>query len=204
MVICDDWTEYVKQILNFAGHGYEYYFSVQIPATKEEKIKRIDTKMIKEYPMVEWGKDRRYRAKKAGMANYAYIRWHLSGILLHTDGREGETSDPDTFFHLTARPYVVRIGSWVDIKIGKAKAGKRYTAYLTKESFRNIKALLREDIEHRRFDVLEKNYYRLEALPAFSGILAQMDDLYQFLRSDIKRMRVRNIQLRRLSLREVY
>lgn len=204
MIICDGWTEYVKQILNFAGHGYEYYCPISIPANKEHKVNIIDRKIVTKYPMVEWGKDRRYKAKKTGWANYAYLRWHLSGILLHTNGLEAHIEDPDTFSRLSEVPYVVKIGTLVDIKIGSARTGKKYTAYLTKESFRNIKALLRENIEHRRLDAFKEYYDNLETLPAFSGILAQMEELYRFSMSEIKRTKGKNIQVRRLVLRKVY
>ncbi len=204
MIICNGWTEYVKLILNHAGHGYEYLCPISIPAKKENKVNIIDRKIVTKYPMVEWGKDRRYKAKKTGWANYAYLRWSLSGILLHTHGLEAHIDDPDAFSHLSEVPYVVKIGTLVDIKIGNARSGKKYTAFLTKESFRDIKARLRDDLEHRRLDAFEKTYYNLETLPAFSGILAQIEDIYRFLRKEIKRAKGKNIQVRRLVLRKVY
>lgn len=202
-MILDDWTQFVRQILNHAGHGYEYFCPISIPAKKSDRLEKIDRKITEKYPMCEWNKDQRYRAKKAGMASFVYLRWNLSGVLMHTSGNMPEIEDPDTWYHLGETPYQFSVGSWIEIKIAKARSGKKYTAYLTKGSYRNIKAVLRENIDHRRFDEFEKYYYRLEALPAFSGIVSQMGELYRFFRAEIKKKRV-SMDLRPLVLRRIY
>lgn len=201
-MVIGDWTEYVRQILNHAGHGYECYCPIEIPEKKRDRLDQIDRKILGKYPMCEWDKDRRYRAKKAGMANFVYIRWNLSGILMHTPGKLVEIEDPDRFFSLRERPYVFQVGSWVSIKIGPARKGKKFTAYLTKQSYRSIKALLRENIEKRRFDEFRKYYERLEDLPAFSGIVAQVHELYRFCRGELSRVKAKKEarDLKRLSL----
>jgi len=149
------------------------------------------------------GKDARYRAKKAGKANYAYIRHGLNALILCTKGEEIILDNPDRFYDIRSRPYSFTIGSWVSIRIGLARTGKKFTAYLTKEAYRNIKAVLRENIEHRRFDVFDKHYYRLESLPAFSGILSQMGELYRFCRDEIKKTK-QSHKIRRLNLKRLY
>ncbi|GEM_PF-1470947 len=202
-MVLDDWTEYIKQILNFAGHGYEYYCPVNIPTNKRDKAIQVDNKILEKYPSCKWNKDQRYKAKKANKANYAYIRWDLYGIILHTLGQELECNDPDRFYHLREKPYVIPVGEWLEIKISKARTGKKYTAYMSKASYRNIKALLCEYIEHRQWDAFIKHYYRLENLPAFSGILVQMDELYRFCRAEIKRYKAK-VELRKLTLKKVF
>ncbi|MDW8003031.1 MAG: hypothetical protein RMJ39_10310 [Deltaproteobacteria bacterium] len=202
MIVCQDWIEYVRQILNHACHGYEYYCPVVIPEKKRDRIPAIDRKLLGKYPMCEWNKDQRYRAKKQGRSNYVYIRWDLSGILMHTPGIE-PVGVSDRFFVLSEKPYQFRVGSWIEIKIGPARTGKRFTAYLTKQSFRSIKALLIENIEKGRFEEFEKYYYRLENLPAFSGILTQISELYRSLKAAIRKAGLTNRgrTLRRLKLR---
>ena len=202
-MIFSDWTEYTRQVLNFAGHGYVYFCPISIPQKKMDKVEQIDKKIIEKYPMCEWGKDKRYRAKKMGMANFVYLRWATNGIIMHTTGNVPEIKDPDRWNHLDQATYELPVGPWIKIKIGKARTGKKYTAYLTKRSYRSVKAVLRENIDHRRFDEFEKYYYRLEALPAFSGIVSQMGELYRFFRAEIKKKRV-SMDLRPLVLKRIY
>jgi len=202
-MIFGDWIEYTKQVLNFAGHGYVYFCPIYIPQKKIDKAEQIDKKIIEKYPMCEWGKDKKYRAKKMGMANFIYLRWNTNGIIMHTAGNVPEVKDPDRWNHLDRVAYELPIGPWIKIKIGKARTGKKYTAYLTKESYRNIKALLCENIAHRRWDEFIKHYHRLENLPAFSGMLTQMNGLYRSCLGEIKRYKGK-ITLEKLTLKKVF
>ena len=201
-MVVEDWVEFTKQALNYMGHGYELYCPILIPGSKESRVSGIDRKLIDKYD-TERGKDARYRAKKAGRANYAYIRHGLNALVLRTKGEEIIPDDPDRFYDMRSRPYSFTVGSWVSIRIGPARTGKKYTAYLTKEAYRNIKAVLRENIEHRRLDVFDKYYYRLESLPAFSGILSQMGELYRFCREEIKKTKQKHT-IGRLRLKRLY
>jgi len=197
-----DWIDFTKQALNYMGHGYELYCPISIPGSKESRASEIDDKLIRKYH-ADMGKDARYRAKKAGKANYAYIRHGLNAIILRSKGEELIPDSPDRFYDIRTRPYIFTVGSWIAIKIGPARIGKKFTAYLTKDAYRNIKAIMRENIEHRRFDIFDNYYYRLESLPAFSGILSQMGELYRFCREEIKKTKLKH-NIRRLNLRRLY
>jgi len=202
-MVVNNWVGYIKQILNFTWHGYEYICPIFIPARKSNRLGQIDKKILGKYPACEWDKDKKYKAKKSGMANYVYLRWELCGVILHTSGRVTELEDSDTFYHLSERPYKFSVGSWISIKIGKARTGKKYTAYLTKESYRSIKAVLRENIKHQRWDEFQKYYSRLENLPAFSGILSQIDELYRLFRNELKQYETK-VAINKLKLKKVY
>lgn len=201
-MICDKWTEFTKQILNHAGHGYEFYCPVVIPAKKADRAKKIDAKISNKYN-VDVSKDVRYRRKKHGFANYVYLRYGLQAVILKSKGQEIEVQDRDKFYALKEKPYEIKIGEWVNIKIGPARTGKKYTAYLTKSTYRIIKTVLRENIEHRRFDELDKYYNRLQELPAYSGILAQTGELCRFCRSELLRHKLKH-KLQRPALKPVY
>ncbi len=201
-MVAKDWIEYVKQALNHMGHGYEFYCPISIPGSKESRASEIDDKLIRKYH-ADMGKDARYRAKKAGRANYAYIRWGSYAVILRTKGIELSLQDPDRFYDIRNKPYIFKVGSWISVKIGPARIGKKFTAYLCKDSYRNIKAIMRENIEHRRMDVFDQYYYRLESLPAFSGILSQMGELYRFCRAEIKKTNQKH-NIKRLNLRRLY
>lgn len=201
-MVLDNWVEYARQILNFAGHGYEHYCPIIIPIKKSDKVEQIDKKILAKYPLCQYTKDQRYRAKKLFLANYIYLRWGCNAIIMHSTGQNHIVQDPDKFYNLSETPYMFKVGDWVSIKIYRAKTGKKYTAYLTKQSYRDIKALLRENIEHKQWDIFEKHYNRLSSLPAFSGILTQMNELYRFCKVELKTKAP--ISIKKLSLKKVY
>lgn len=201
-MICDKWTEFIKQILNHAGHGYEFYCPVVIPAKKAGRVEKIDVKISNKYN-IDVTKDVRYRRKKKGLANYVYLRCGLQAVILKSKGQEAEIQDRDKFLALKEKPYEIKIGEWISIKLGPARMGKKYTVYLTKSTYRSIKAMLQENIEHRRFDALDKYYLRLQELPAYSGILAQTGELCRFCRSELSRHKLKH-KLQRLVLKPVY
>jgi hypothetical protein len=185
-MVVDDWKEFTQLALNFLGHGYLEYTHFVIPERKIAKAEQIDKKMLAKYPEADYDKDRRYRNKKAGQANFAYLRWRNVGVILRTEGEVKERSEAEKFVRLDTEPFVFAVGSTIEIKIAKAKAGRKYTAYLSRQSFRAIKGVLRDNIRHRRHDVAEDHWERLKGLPAFSGILGQMRELTMWIRLESK------------------
>jgi len=202
-MICNDWIVYVQQILNNAGHGYVSYCPIVIPTEKKDKAVAIDAKLNEKY-ITNISKDVRYRRKKKGLANCIYIRWDIHAVILRSSG-EWLNEDPgDRFYSFHHVPYVFPAGNWIYVKVGPAKTGKKFTAYLNKESYRNIKEVLRENIEHRRLDVLDKYYGRLAGLPAYSGILSQMGELRRFCMGELRRHGINGYRPARLTLRNVF
>lgn len=185
-MVVDDWVEFVKLLLNHAGHGYVEYCSFVVPERKITKAEKIDKKMLAKYPEMGHSKDQRYRRKQAGRANFAYLRWRSIGVILRTEGEVKERFDPEVFARLDAKPLIFAVGSMIEIKIGKAKAGRKYTAFLSKQAFRSIKGILRDNVRHRRLEVAEKYWDRLRGLPAFSGILGQTGELMKWIRMECK------------------
>jgi len=185
-MVVDDWKEFIQLALNFAGHGYLEYSSFIIPEQKVEKAQRIDMKIQAKFPETGYDKDRRYRNKKAGQANLSYLRWRNIGLILRTEGEVNGRFDEEKFVRFDEEPFVFAVGSMIEIKIAKARAGRKYTAYLSKQSFRAIKAILRDNLRHRRRDVAEAYWERLKGLPAFSGILGQMRELTVWIKIETK------------------
>lgn len=185
-MVTDSWKEFAKLVLNHAGHGYVEYCSFVIPDKKITKAESIDRKILSKYPEAGYNKDQRYRQKKAGQANFAYLRWHNIGVLMRTEGEVRERPDADKFVRLDAEPMIFAVGTVIEIKIAKAKAGKNYTAFLSKKSYREIKAVLRDNIRHHRPAVAEEYWNHLRGLPAFSGILEQTKELTKWIRKECK------------------
>lgn len=194
-----DWQTFVMRIVRFASHGYHWYARVDIPESKKSSASRVDAKICSKYPEVELGKDKRYQAKKAGKANYAYLRWDRWGILLRSRGEKSERDD-DIWHEFKQVPYVFSVGEFfLELKIGPGGRSK-YTCYLTKSSYRALKTLMREYFEDQRFDQLVKQYQALAELPAFSGLIRQADELWRVLKSwrlprgyTIKKLRLKDL-----------
>ncbi|OQB55644.1 MAG: hypothetical protein BWX99_01158 [Deltaproteobacteria bacterium ADurb.Bin151] len=185
-MVTDDWKDFVKLVLNHAGHGYVEYSSFVIPVKKIAKVESIDRKIQDKYPEAGQNKDQRYRSKRAGKANFAYLRWQNVGLVLCTEGEVKERPDADKFVRLDAEPLIFAVGSMIEIKIARARAGRNYTAFLSKKSYREIKAVVRDNIRHRRPAVAEEYWNRLRGLPAFSGILEQTRELTKWIRKECK------------------
>ncbi|PKN19274.1 MAG: hypothetical protein CVU71_07125 [Deltaproteobacteria bacterium HGW-Deltaproteobacteria-6] len=181
-----NWIEFTTLILNFSGHGYFEYSSFKIPEKKMKKAEQIDELIIKKYPEVKYNKDKRYRCKKAGLANFTYIRWNNVGVILRTAGNVQARHDADKFINLCEVPLTFTVGSMIEIKIAKGKAGRKFTAFLSKQSFREIKAILRENIRHHRMDIAKMYWDHLGSLPAFGGILGQIMELFKWLKVETK------------------
>ncbi len=185
-MVTDDWKDFVKLVLNHAAHGYSEYSAFMIPDKKITKAESIDRKILNKYPEAGQNKDQRYRSKRAGKANFAYLRWQHVGVVLCTEGEVKERPDADKFVRLAAEPLIFAVGTMIEIKIARARAGRNYTAFVSKKSYREIKAVLRDHIRHRRPAVAEEYWNRLRGLPAFSGILEQTRQLTKWIKLECK------------------
>jgi len=200
-MVTDSWKEFAKLLLNHAAHGYVEYASFVIPDKKMSKAEAIDRKILCKYPEIGYSKDQRYRRKKAGQANFIYLRWQKIGIMLRTEGDVAARQDPEQFERLDSAPLTFAVGSMLEIKVGKAKAGRNYTAFLSKQCFRTIKGILRENVRHRRLAVAENYWERLCGLPAFGGILEQTRELTKWIKKECKLAGLKKWSGRRLVLR---
>lgn len=194
-----EWIPFVEQIIRFASHGYHWYARVDIPEKKASVAGRVDEKIKQKFLEIMLSKDQRYRRKKAGDANYVYLRWDRCGLLLKSRGRSSACDDERWHF-LRDRPYEFPVGEYLELKVGPGGKSK-YTCYLTRKSYRAIKTLLRELFEDQRWEQLQKQWYALSLLPAWSGIVSQVNQLYDTVRS----WRVpRRFSPKKLKLRKLY
>ncbi len=67
------------------------------------------------------------------------------------------------------------------LKIGKNRAGRNYTVFLEKTTYREIKYLLTEAVEHRHLNKVALIWQRLDNIPGYSGIIEQR----KIMRSDL-------------------
>lgn len=182
-----NWTDYVRQIVICASHGYQEFFQVVLPEAKANRSEHVIRRLLATYPEVELDYNRRYRRKKRGEANMALVWWDHRGCVLRTQGAWTARPNEDVLVHIDAVPLLVPVGERITIRIGKARAGHKYTAYLARPSYRWIRGMLQENLSHRRTAAVAEEWERAMKLPGFAGIYAQMRDLHTFLRSEERR-----------------
>ena len=88
-MVIEQWQSYLQEVTNLFSHGYFYFCPVKYPQDKINKWPRIDQKLIAKYSANQ-DKDRKYRNKQKGLANYMLVRHADQCLLLRTEGREIE------------------------------------------------------------------------------------------------------------------
>jgi len=196
------WTKFLKDIVNLASHGYVYYCRADIPERKASKVKSVLRKLSQRY-QCGLSKDQKYRRKKQGLANYEIKSWERHIIVMRT---KGEELDPcgDIWFSLEKKPYDLFVGPYLHVYVGKARAGKKFTVYLARDTYRWLREVLREDIIYNRDEEFQKHLKWISALPAFSGIAHQIQQLRKYLNQFSKtnrhrlRIKAQDIRLRNI------
>ena len=184
-MVIEQWQAYVQEIVNLFSHGYFYFCHVKYPQDKVDKWFVIDQKLIVKY-VANQDKDRRYRNKQKGLANYMLVRHEQQCLLLKTDGVEKDVPDPDHWQDVRCEPYYFQYGT-IMLKIRHVN-GKVDTR-LEKRCYRNIKGNLAEIIARKPFarDYVVRAFYKLNGLPCSSGIIAQKIMLQKYIISEAKR-----------------
>jgi hypothetical protein len=91
---CRSWQTFVQQVINLAYSGYYYYNFYILPESRQKSLSTIDVKLVTDYE-TNMSKDRRYHHKKAGWANYAYLRYEGMIAVLKTDGKGASADNED-------------------------------------------------------------------------------------------------------------
>lgn len=178
--LCESWQVFLQRIMDFVSTGHYYHHAHVQPEKRRGKLANIDKKIIERFETTI-SKDQRYRRKKKNLVNYVYLRWELTLIILKTDGEDScEERSTQKFHHIRDTPLEITIGSELQLKLTKEEMTKAkdkqkrkqgYTYYLTKQCYRNIKAALLEDVEHRRKDAVIYRFNALNNIPAYAGII---------------------------------
>lgn len=171
--------ELIKQIVREVGMGYYFMHVTYLPAKKKNKWVKIDEKMMQKYD-VRKTKWQRYRRKERGLANFLYRRWEHVMVILHTLGDipSGITYD-DQFQDVRKK----QVDIWVSDLVGYRiifENGK-VTAVLHPQTYRGIKAVLRDVARTKDTGKMVKEFDKLNGFPSLRGILRQKQQLMKYL-----------------------
>ncbi len=184
-MVIEQWEAYVQQVERLFSHGYFYFCSIKYPKDKIGKWPAIDQKLIVKY-MADQDKDRRYRNKQKGLANYMLVRHEHQCLLLKTDGIEKDVPDPDYWQDVRCEPYYFQYGT-IMLKIRRVNG--KVDMRLEKRCCRNIKGNLDEIIARKPFprDYVVRTFDMLNGLPCSAGIIAQKIMLQKYIIAEAKR-----------------
>lgn len=87
--LCRSWQSFLENLVDLIGHGYYYVCVNPLPRRKEQRFLEIDFKIMHSYQAFYnklQSKDKYYRRKKKGLANFRYLRWDNIAVVLHTPG----------------------------------------------------------------------------------------------------------------------
>ena len=184
------WQGFVQEIIHNASVGYYYYNYYELAENRRQNLPKIDRTIIERFDASK-SKDRRYHHKKAGLANYKFLRYGLRFIILKTDGKE--TDENAQFQDIRTDPLILRVGPHLELKLHK-KAIKGVTVHLTKACYRNIKYEMLEMLEHQQTNNVIYKFNALNGIPAYAGVIEHKKKLLKEL---LKAAKKHNIALKR-------
>jgi len=219
--IFNDYASFIQRIVTLVGQGYYYHKRIVLNELKKDRWVNTDRKLQSIFP-VGASKDARYRRQKAGLANYFYMRWEGTIVMLCTNGlKVGQVKDQpynpvqgDIFKDIRKSALEVCVGAETTLKIGKSYvknhkkpklSGKRkpthkrkvqdqpmfsYTVYLSKSTFKNIKAGIIEAIMDNNVKKAEYIFNAMNGLPRYSGIVRQSKNMLEEVKSICKKYHV--------------
>ncbi|MFQ5442242.1 MAG: hypothetical protein ACE5EB_05900 [Thermodesulfobacteriota bacterium] len=193
-----NWQGLLQQLVNYTSLGYTKYCAVEYPERKHERFSAIDRKIIAKYH-VDKSKDQRSRLKKKGYANFVFLRWDKYTWVLQSPGVVREDILYDDIFHSFPKmPIEVKVGTNMCLLVGRFGKGGGISVKMTPETYREVKAGLREVAATGDRNRCVREFNKLNGLPAWHGIVEQKVRLAEYL---VKQARSHQVKLSRRDLR---
>jgi hypothetical protein len=193
------WQGFVQQIVFLMSKGYRYYYCTQYPEKKKDRFDAIDMKLIEMY-QTNQTRSQRVRSKEKGCANFFFLRFNdIAIVLMATNKFEGKKTktrediiiDHD-FLCIDNRPLSLNLGRVLALKIHTKE--NRITVSMDRRMFLDKKAELQEVSKRRSYGLAQREFGKLNGLPAYHGIIQQKKELLAYLVSELKRHGVDDIK----------
>ncbi len=191
--LCVSWQGLIQQIISLVTKGYDEYQLLNPKGNvTEERLRRIDKRIIKVFNLKGQTRNTRYTNKKRGIANFIYLRWDKIAIILKTKGEVPESLKNEKFSD-TAKGIIIEVSDIISIKIGYAKGeAGRYTCRIEKHSYNEILGDLLILLEHKKINELQYMFSILNNLPAYKGVIEQK---FEIRKTILKNAKKHNIKL---------
>ena len=181
--LCSSWKNFLYVLATNISQGYYFYSKFEYPETKKDKWFQIDTKLKRKLP-VSISKDQRYRKKKKGEANYRFFRFENQAVFLKTKGTP-VPQDDEKWAEIAGKTKLpVQIGTLI-FEIFKNE--EKFSVKLARESFRDVKAEIRELLAKKQLNYALKKLNNLNGLPNYRGIQQQKKEIIKFFKIEAKK-----------------
>lgn len=193
---CQSWQGLLQQLVQLPGKGYHFYRMQQLPEQKKDSWRDIDNKLILKF-RAGLSKFQRARQKVKKIANYKYLRWNGTIIIMHTLGTVPESLRCEEFRLVKKEPIPIKVSDNIAMLVYFDEETCKFSARLSNESYRGFKAVLDNACKLNR-ERVKVEFGKLNGLPAWHGIISQKKALARYA---IQEARRHNIQICRADLR---
>ena len=190
--LCRSWQGLIQQIIALVSKGYDEYQLLTPPGNlTEERLSKIDKRILEVFDIDKLTRNIRYTNKKQGIPNFIYLRWNMVAIILKTKGELTENIKNEKFT-ASAKGILIEVSEITFMKIGYA-AGEtgKYTCRLEKHSYNEILGDLLISLEQKRMYELRYMFSILNNLPAYKGVIEQKFEIRKTLFKTAKKHNIK-------------
>jgi len=156
---------------------------VTYPEKKRDRWHVTDAKLIKKYNM-DQSKHQRYRRKASGKANFYFLRWENTAVILHTCGEHEEYDPGDTFYDIRLHSMEIPLGLTYKLHYG---GKQQMTVHIAKADYKGIKAVIGDAMRRRAKEQMLLEFDKLNGIPAWGGVIEQKIRLKDYILSNAQK-----------------
>lgn len=193
--LAGSWQGFIQEIVYLVGRGYLFYHVTELPERKRYRWPEIDRKLIGKYETKK-SKFQRYRLKEKRVANFFYLRYESTAIIMHTHGSTDHVMYDDKFSDVCELPVMLKVGDNISlvIYVNDEVCSVRFL----KETYAGFKAVMADVAKTRNRWEIIKTFNLINGIPAYSGIVEQKKRLALW---TVKQARKHQVALRKADLR---
>jgi hypothetical protein len=189
--LAESWKGLIQGLVGWIDHG-NYHVCVCFYPVKKDPA-QISDKLIRKY-RCDTEKTKRWRARRNGLATFAFMAFGHKGYIMHTDG-ELPSYCNDQFQDVRLGPIRVTAGPSLvfTIKIEKDLAQNKEMAVvrLSERTVREIKGRLTRALRTGKKALVLEEYIKLDRIAAWSGVIDQKADIVRWLLGQARASKVR-------------
>ena len=183
--LCYSWQAFVQQIVHNLSHGYFYYNYYTLPEKRRKRLPHIDN-VIQTLFDTDKPRGCRYHHKKAGKANYLYLRYDLQIVILRSDGEEVCSERLEQKFQdIRTTPLAMYVGE-LRLKLHRKTDG-RITVCFTKDCYHELKGKFLDMLEKREIERIKYWFNALNGVPSYAGVIEHKRLLLAMILKNAKR-----------------
>jgi hypothetical protein len=177
------------------GRGYYFYHVTELPERKRDRWLSIDRKLIGKYE-TEKSKFQRCRLKEKRIANFFYLRYESTAIIMHTQGSTDHVLYDDKFSDICEKPLTIKAGDNISlvIYVNDEVCSVRFT----KETYVGFKAVIADVVKTKNRWEIMREFNLINGIPAYAGIIEQKKRLAAW---TVKQARKHQVALKKADLR---